>query len=102
MGFNPVRRRRAAEQEADTSELLAEANAPLGAFRVSERRFLRAVPQGDFLRICFADPPGHAGAPNHSSSIDEWLGKSPGVLLFGDFLLDKQEKVTRRTGAEPR
>ena len=27
--------------------------------------------------------------------------KRPGVLLFGDFLLDKQEKVTQGAGAEP-
>jgi len=26
---------------------------------------------------------------------------APGVLLFGDFLLDKQENVTRGAGAEP-
>ena len=36
----------AAEQRSkkrETRELLAEANAPIGAFRVSERRFLRAA-----------------------------------------------------------
>ena len=27
--------------------------------------------------------------------------KRPGVFLFGDFLLDKQEKVTQGAGAEP-
>jgi hypothetical protein len=30
-----------------------------------------------------------------------WAAKRPGVLLFGDFLLDKQEKVTQGAGAEP-
>jgi hypothetical protein len=29
-------------------------------------------------------------------------GKSPGVLFFGNFLLDKQKKVTRNLGKERR
>ena len=59
---------------------------------------LKAPPREDW-RCVASIPVGARRAGNRSWCVR--AAKRPGVLLFGSFLLDKQEKGTQGAGAEP-